>query len=310
MHLILQPILILAKCLLLSPICTHRYPKTRKISLILSLLVAISYIIAYLQLIFAQFFLWKSSFVNSITHFNLCIACACTTTLLTTACIHHDRFEQIMEKLADIDAEINWKSYKNTNRHMFIYFVVWSINTIYMLFEVIANVFFESISNELPASFYCAYNMAIIMAGGFTVIYVTLLQVVQERFEYIAKNLKQLPETNDVFIIERNLRRLGALHLRVCDVINIINDCFSVSVFAVIAMFFIHLLTNLYMVGVIQNCVQHTDFATGLLVISLCHCCPDMLVFGILCYRGRMATKYVCTSIMIYFIILEVTINL
>lgn len=290
----LQPILFLAKFLLVSPICSLNYPKIRLMSLILSILVAILQVIGYIYVAFVHFFFWNSRLVNMITHINVCIASLCTIVLSANACMYNDRFEEVLKKMVHIDCQLNWISYRDTKKHMLICFIVWVLNSIIIIIEIVANWMCKTISTEMPFMFYLVYNLTCISSGGFVIIYSTFVQFIEERFEYITKKIKHLPNIKEQLMFFATFNDLASCHLDTCELLDMINRFFSVSVFAIVAMFFVHLLTNLYMIGVIAKCAVNSNLPMASLTVSATHCLPGIFVFGLLCYRSGNATKYVC----------------
>lgn len=289
----LSPIFILAKVLLISPVCINSYPKLGKLSVISFQLVAILQVIGYFYILFDHFFLWEVSLINTITHINLFISVICCVTMLISAGIYYNRFEQIMEKLEHIDQQTKWNNYKTIKKFMIVCFICWVMNNTTVVIEVSTDQSNNSQNSGLPIMFYIIYTLSGLIAGGFVIIYSTLLLVIQEQFEYTAKKLKQLSEINDTLTIEENLKGLRDLHLDICELVKVINDYLGDSVLVTLAMCFMHLLANLYMAGIIQQCVKQTTHSMGLLVLSIVHCLPDVLIIGILCYRGEKTKKYV-----------------
>lgn len=279
--------------MLLTPICSRRYPKPRMLSVVLSFFAAILQFLAYLYVAIVHFFLWQSELVNLLTHINMFIASTCTITLSVYSSIHSNRFDQFIEKLFHIDAQLKEINFKNTKRHMMCYFMVWVLNLMFILTEVVASPIGNTSENDIPFMFYLVYNCSGVMSSGFVIIYTTLVQIIEERFKHIADNIKRLQNNNEQLVVVSNVRNFGILHMDTTELLRMVNEFFSVSIFVVIAMFFVHLLTNFYMIGLIQKCVEGKDLSVASLVAAVLHCFRGILIIAVLCYRGENISENV-----------------
>lgn len=271
------------KLLFILEIFSFSWPINPTPGIILYTTVAVLWCASFIYWMFNFFFLWKSTIVNLIVQINVSVTFFAGITEWITGFKYNQRIAIIFRQLAHVDRELQLKH--SPNKQVLVSIFVWSFLILCAVSNIISNLNYLTIVNNVHIAFYTGYFIPICAIYSIFTLYTNLVETIRIRFQFILESIQKLKQEFNDIKRNRQLIILQSAHSDICHIIHTINSTFGISIFAVMATVFIQNLTAIYMITFNIKCLGMEllvgDYRN---VVQMMYACPNLIITGYITY--------------------------
>lgn len=247
------------------------------LSIIVTIVVATLWICIYIYWTLTSFFIWPSSILNLISQINIFVFFITGLTLWITGYKYNNRIYEIKRHLKHVDRELKMKS--KFQLQIVQYGFIWLSFICCSFVSLISNWRTQGILKFEHYGLFFTYFIPVCAYYSLFIVFVSVVEAVRLRLLYIINQIDKLNRECNYLQRNSKLVSLKCAHLKLCHVVNLINEKFGVSIFVVVAALTVQLLTSIYIFAFSLKCLGfEAIYKHG--VIELLIMFPKVFILG------------------------------